>query len=110
MPDLISFDEAIYSLKYAESYGGDVFMVSNNEPYYTLKGALKKILLPSELNYAFALLTIGCYTVAILKTSDGSFRIFDSRNLMGMPCAFGKCILIATHNIQTLQDTSRLFH
>ena len=58
----------------------------------------------SELNYSFALLTIGCNTVAIFKISDGSFKIFYShaRDLFGVPNAFGKCVFIAVTDMQSL--------
>ena len=44
--------------------------------------------------------------MAILKTSDRSYRIFDSyaRNLFGMLHAFGKCILIKIPNIHNLAE------
>jgi hypothetical protein len=50
------------------------------------------------------MLTIGCNTVAIFKTSEGTFKIFDShsRDLYGIPHPFGKCILASVDNIESL--------
>ena len=36
VPAMVSVDGAIYNLQYSESYAGDVFMASNEEPYYRL--------------------------------------------------------------------------
>ena len=94
----------MYSLQYSESYAGDVFMMSIDEPYYALECALNKIFVTPAINCPFALLTIGCNTVAMLKTSHESFRIFDShaRDLFGVQHPFGKCIWITVSNIQNL--------
>ena len=69
VPEMIC---TVYNLQYSESYAGEVFMTCNNEPCLTLQSALNKIILLSELNYNFALLTISCNTEAIVKMPDGS--------------------------------------
>ena len=104
VPEMVSINEAIYNLEYSESYAGNVFMTCNDGPFFTLQYAINRIFLLSELNYAFALLTIGCNTIAIFRMSDGSFRVFDShaRNIFGEPHPFGKCIFITITNIQNL--------
>jgi hypothetical protein len=50
------------------------------------------------------MLTINCNTIAILKTSEGNFKIFDShsRDLYGIPHPFGKCMLASVEGIQIL--------
>ena len=50
------------------------------------------------------LLTIDCNTVAVFKTSEGGFKIFDShsRDLFGMPHPFGKCVLVSVNSLSHL--------
>ena len=47
---------------------------------------------------------IGINTVAVIKNSEQSFKIFDahSRDLHGMPHSFGKCTLLTTEGIENL--------
>ena len=42
VPAMVSVDEAIY-IYYSESETGDVFVIPNDEPYYTLQSSLSKI-------------------------------------------------------------------
>ena len=63
-----------------------------------LEDALKKIFLTSQLDYSYALLTIGCNTVAILNISE-AYKVFDS---YGMPHSLGKCILLTISSITHL--------
>ena len=55
----------------------------------------------TQLSFQYCLLTINYNTVAIFKTSDGTFKIFDShsRDLYGMPHPLGKCILASVECI-----------
>ena len=41
-------------------------------------------------------------TVAIFKTSEGNFKMFDSRDSYGIPQPFGKCVQISVENINNL--------
>ena len=70
----------------------------------SLEDALKRIFLSSQLDYNYALLTIGCNTVAIFKISEVVFKVFDShsRDTYGMPHSFGKCVLLTIFNIPGL--------
>ena len=104
IPEAVSVHNKIYNLQYSESFTGDVFITCNDEPFSTLENAFDKIFSYSELNYNYALLTIGCNTVAIFKEYELMFKIFDShsRDLYGMPNSFGKSILITIHGIQNL--------
>ena len=104
VPEMISFSNNIYNLQYSESYAGSIFMTESNEPYMSLEDALKAIFLSSQLDYDFALLTIGCNTVAIFKISEVVFKVFDShsRDTYGMPHSFGKCILLTIFSIPDL--------
>ena len=58
----------------------------------------------SQLNYQHCLLTVDCNTVAIFKTSEGNFKIFDShsRDSYGIPHPFGECVKISVENINNL--------
>ena len=79
-------------------------MPTNNLPYYSLENALGYLFLDSQLNYQHCLLTIDCNTIAIFKTTEGNFRVFDShsRDSYGIPHPFGKCVLVSVENINNL--------
>ena len=62
VPEMISLSNNIYTLQYNDSYTGSVFMTVSNEPYMTLKDSLKRLFLPSQLDYNQALLTISVVT------------------------------------------------
>ena len=111
VPEMVCINDTVYNLQYRESYAGEVLIPCNNEPYFTLQSELHKIFLLPELNYTFALLTVGCNTVAIFKMLDRSFRIFDSHaiDLFGVPSPFGKCILIAVTRIENLAKGKQNF-
>ena len=104
VPEMVSVDNKVYCLQYSESFSGDVFQISDNEPFYTLKTALDKIFSPTQLNYQHCLLTIDCNTVAICMISEGAFKIFDShsRDLYCIPDPFGKCVLIHVEGLNNL--------
>ena len=104
VPEMISLSNNIYTLQYSESYAGSVFMTVSNEPFIALEDALNKMFLSSQLDYNFALLTIGCNTVAIFKITEVAFKVFDShsRDIYGMPHSFGKCVLLTIFNIPDL--------
>ena len=78
MPEIISVDNKVYYLQYSDSFTGDVFMITDNEPFYSLASALNKIFTHSELNYQHCLLTVSCNTVAISTISGRKFKILDS--------------------------------
>lgn len=61
-------------------------MTSNNGPYMSLQNSLTQLFSNCELNYNCCLLTIGINTVAVIKDSEQSFKIFDahSRDLHGI--------------------------
>ena len=90
------------------SLSGDLFKLSDDEPFYTLKTALNKIFSPTELNYQHCLLTIDCNTVAICMISEGTFKIFysHSRDLYGIPDPFEKCVLV---HVEALDNLSFFF-
>ena len=69
-----------------------------------MENALNNLFLDSQLNYQHCLLTVDCNTVAIFKTSEGNFKIFDShsRDSYGIPHPFGKCVQISVENINNL--------
>ena len=56
----------------------------------------------SQQNYNCCLLTIGINTVAIFKTSQQSFKTFDShsRDLHRMPHSFGTCTLLSIEGLE----------
>ena len=80
VPEMISANGNIYNLHYSESYTGALFMTHNDEPYYSLESAFNKIFLDSQLNYNYAFLTVACNTVAIFKSPELVFKIFDSHS------------------------------
>ena len=108
VPEMVSVDNKVYCLQYSESFSGDVFKISDNEPFYTLKTALNKIFSPTDLNYKHCLLTIDCNTVAICMISERTYKIFDShsRDVYGIPDPFGKCVLI---HVESLDNLSSFF-
>ena len=61
-------------LQYSDPFAGDLFMATNNLPYYSLENALNNLFLDSQLNYQHCLLTVDCNTVAIFKTSEGTSK------------------------------------
>ena len=106
VPEMVSVDNKVYCLQYSESFSGDVFQISDDEPFYMLKTAFNKIFSPTELNYQDCLLTIDCNTVVTCMTSEGTFKIFDShsRDLYGIPDPFGKCVLIHVERSDNLSS------
>ena len=60
VPEIISFYEVIYSLQYSESYAGDVFMMSSDEPYHMLESAPNKIFVTLAINYDQQLTDLAC--------------------------------------------------
>ena len=70
-----------------------------------MQNALNNLFLDSQLNYQHFLLTVDCNTVAIFKTAEGNFKIFDSHSrysYAGIPHLFGKCVQISVENINNL--------
>ena len=104
VPEMVSVGNKVYCLQYSESFSGDVFQITDEEPFYMLKTALSKIFSPTELSYRHCLLTIDCNTVAVCMISEGMFKIFDShsRDLYGIPDPFGKCVLIHVERLDNL--------
>ena len=87
VPGFVSIEEKVYYLQYSDSFAGDIFMISDNEPFYSLKTVLNKIFSTTQFNCQHCLLTIDCNTVAICMISERKFKIFDShsRDLYGKP-------------------------
>ena len=79
-------------------------MTVNNDPYVTLEHAFYEIFVMS--NYKSCLLTIGMNIVAIFMPFPDVFNVFasHSRDLHGMPCASGYCVLTSTEGVQHLVD------
>ena len=104
VPCIVSIYNKVYTLAYSESLTGNLFMTSNNGPYMSLQNALTELFSNCQLNYNCCLLTIGINTVAVIKNSDQSFKVFDShsRDLHGMPHSFGKCSLLTIEEIENL--------
>ena len=104
VPCIVSIYNKVYTLAYSESLTGNLFMTSNNGPYMSLHNSLTELFSNCQLNYNCCLLTIGINTVAVIKNSEQSFKIFDahSRDLHGMPHSFGKCTLLTIEGIENL--------
>ena len=100
VPGIVSLFDKLYTLQYSESLTGSVFMTSNDGPFMSLQNSLQEVF--SQQNYNCCLLTIGINTVAIFKTSQQSFKIFDShsRDLHGMPHSFGTCTLLSIEGLE----------
>ena len=79
-------------------------MTSNNGSYMSLQIFLTEVFSNFRLNYNCCLITIGINTVAVIRNSEQSFKIFDahSRDLHGMPHSFGKCLPLK--EMKTLYD------
>ena len=105
LPEMVSIFDKIYYLQYSNPFAGDLFMTSDNLPRYSLENALNNLFFDSQLNHQYCLLTIDCNTVAILKTSDKNFKIFDphSRGLYGIVDPRGKCVLVSVEGINNLK-------
>ena len=93
VPVFVSFDNNTFHLQYSESFSGALFMTVNSDPYMTVEHSFYEIFVSS--NYKSCLLTIAMNTVAIIMPFPDLFKIFDShsRDLNGMPCACGYCVL-----------------
>ena len=100
VPCFVSIYNKTYALEYSESLTGSLFMASNNGPYMSLQNSLTEVFSNFHLNYNCCLLTIGINTVAVIKNSEQSFKIFDahSRDFYEMPHSFGKCTLVSFHD------------
>ena len=104
VPKMVSVFDGIYCMEYGDPFAGDLFMAYTTLPYYSIENALNDLFTETCLNYQHCMLTIGSNTVAILKTSEGTFKVFDShsRDLYGIPHPFGKCILTTVDSIENL--------
>ena len=104
VPCIVSIYNKVYTLEYSESLTGSLFMTSNNGPYMSLQNSLTEVFSNCQLNYNCCLLMTGINTVAVIKNSEQSFKIFDahSRDLHGMPHSFGKCTLLTIEGIENL--------
>ncbi len=102
VPELVDIENDTFHLQYSESFSGALFMTVNNDPYVTLEHAFNEIFFTT--NYKSCLLTIGMNTIAIFMPFPDVFKIFDShsRDLQGMPCASGSCILTSVEGVQNL--------
>ncbi|CAB3983453.1 ATP-dependent DNA helicase PIF1 [Paramuricea clavata] len=74
VPEMVSVFDGIYCMQYGEPCAGDLFMENTTLPYYSIEGALNNPFTEAHLNYQHCMLTIGCNTVAIFKTSEGTFK------------------------------------
>ena len=100
IPETISLCNKVYFVQYSDPFAGNMFMTSTKLPYCSLEHALNNLF----SSYQYCLLTIDCNTVAILKTSDQTFKVFDphSRDEYGMPHPLGKCVLVSVESINML--------
>ncbi len=106
--ELVDIGSDTYHLEYTESFSGALFMTVNFDAYVTLEHAFNEIFFTS--NYKSCLITVGINTVAVFMPFPDVFKVFDfhSRDLHGMPCASGYCILTSVEGIQNLAQYFRL--
>ena len=88
LPENVSVFNINFSLHYSESLAGNIKgnLINSTaqvddeglHPYVSLMEALESIF--SCMNYESCLLTVECNTVAIFKTSNTIFKIFDSHS------------------------------
>ena len=80
VPCIVSRYNEVYTLQYSDSLTGSLLMTSNNGPYMTLQNSLIEVFSSSRvgLNYNCCLLTVCISVVAVFKSSEQSFKIFDS--------------------------------
>jgi hypothetical protein len=104
VPEMVSVFDGIYCMQYGDPFAGDLFNANTALPYYSIDNALNNLFAETQLNYQHCMLTIGCNTVAIFKTSEGTYKVFDShsRDLYGIPHPLGKCILASVDSIESL--------
>ncbi len=104
VPEMVSIFDKVYQLQYSDSLAGNLFMETTNLPYYCLENALHNLFYGSQLSYQHCMLTINCNTMAIFKTSEVNFKIFDShsRDSYGIPHPIGKSVLVSVEGIQNL--------
>ena len=105
VPYIVSIYNKVYTLEYSDSLTGRLFLTSNNGPYMSLQNSLTEVFSNCQLNYNYCcFLAIRINTVAVIKDSEQSFKIFDahSRDLHGMPHSFGKCTLLTIEGIENL--------
>ena len=70
----------------------------------SLRNSLLEVFSKTQRNHNCSLLTIGINTVAVFKTSEQRFQIFDShsRDLYGMPDSFGRCTLVRIEGLENV--------
>ena len=104
VPYIVSIYNKVYTLEYSESLTARLFLTSNNGPYMSLQNSLTGVFSNCQLYNNCCLLTTGINTVAVIKDSEQSFKIFDahSRDLHGMPHSFGKYTLLTIEGIENL--------
>ena len=105
VPSMVSINDKTYALTYRESLTGELFMTCHAGPYVCLKNAFTNLFFGLETNYECCLLTIDCNSVAVFKMSDNTSKIFDShsRDLYGMPCFSGRCVLLTVESLENLK-------
>ena len=110
-PETVSVFNINFSLHYSESLAGNVkgHLIKNTteiyeglHSYVSLMEALESIF--SRINYESCLLTVECNTVAIFKTSNTLFQIFDShsRNVWGQFDTSGTAVLLEFTSIESI--------
>ena len=112
LPENVSVFNINFSLHYSESLAGNVkgHLINSTaqvddeglHPYVSLMEALESIF--SCMNYESCLLTVECNTVAILKTRNTFFKIFDShsRNVWGQFDTSGTAVLLEFTSIESI--------
>ena len=111
IPEVVCIRDAIYHLRYSESFHGNIF------DNYTVE---ENICLPLEFafesllreGYQSFILTISILTVAVFHANNGCFKVFDShsRNSRGMSDALGTCVLLELASVAELVEYFQNLH
>lgn len=99
VPSMVSMYHKVFTLHYSDSLAGNLHLTSNHGPNMSHEDPLSDVF----SNYSCCLLAMGIDTVAALKNSERSFKIFDShsKDLLGMPHSFRTLLYITFFTLKS---------
>ena len=107
VPEFVDMNNSTFHLQDSDSFSGALFLTVNNYPFVTLENVFNEVF--HSLNYRSCLLNYWYEYCCIMMPFPHVFKMFDShsRDLYGMPCMSGHCVLIS---VEGLQNLAQYFH
>ena len=103
LPAQVIMFNTTFQIQYSPSYTGNVHGSCTIDFAYCMSfiGAFQNLI---RENYNSFILTIGCITVSVYVTTNGTFKIFDShaKDSFGMVHPQGTCVLLEVQTLNKL--------